>query len=120
MNKNFCSEKNVRGYFWIYRVGGALYDIFERDIFHHDNKKSAKVRKAEFLSVVSDEIYSPAMNGANLDMCKYPNLRLILKLAEKKRFSLIDFAFSHRFVFVLYGGISRRLRDLTERKVFKK
>ena len=125
LNKNFCSEKNVRGYFWIYRVGGALYDVFERDIFHHDNKKSAKVRKDEFLSIVSDEIYVPAMNGANADMCKYPNLRLILKLAVKRRFSLIDFAFSHRFVFVLYGGISRRLRDLgirslTERKAFKK
>lgn len=116
LNKSFCGEKNVREYFWIYRCGGALYDVFERDIFHRDNPKRRAARKKEFMRIVSDKVYAPAMKGANANVCTYPNLRLILKLAEKRNFALIGFAFAKRFVFVLYGGISRRLRDLGKRE----
>ncbi|UKI38149.1 MAG: hypothetical protein L6V93_09310 [Clostridiales bacterium] len=63
----------------------ALRHFLNAIFFHHDNKKSAKSAQGRiFLSVVSDEIYSPAMNGANLDMCKYPNLKAYIKARREK------------------------------------
>lgn len=44
------------------------------------------MRKAEFLSVVSDEIYSPAMNGANLDMMQISEFKAYIKARREKTF----------------------------------
>ena len=100
----FGNDKNVFESFHRYRCIGAIIDNFDRNIFHPDNPKSRKERKADLENLLSASPYKDALCYAN--ECETHRQRLILKLS--KSFAALDFAYKHPSVFKLYGGISRR------------
>ena len=109
----FSNDGKVSEYVAKYRCTSAVTDNFERNIFHKDNKKSYSERRADFLSLLSEEPYKGSLRYA--DEIENHKQRLVLKLAKRKWFFALDFAYRHALVFKLYGGISNRINKLKKR-----
>lgn len=110
LNEKYKNNLKVREYFALFRCASAITDNFERNIFHHDNPKSAAERKHDFDALLSCEPYNDLLKHIDVDKCANHKQRLVLKLAKKRLFFALDFAYKHKSVFIFYGGISRRLK----------
>ena len=109
LDEKFRGSDTAKAYFWQYRCAGAVMDNFKRNIFHKNNPGSARQRRAEFDLLVNSEPYRQAIEKFDLQRCEIHKTRFVMRLAKKKRFRLLDFLYRHDFVFVLYGGLMRRL-----------
>lgn len=109
LDEKFRGSDTAKAYFWQYRCAGAVMDNFKRNIFHKNNPGSARQRRAEFDLLVNSEPYRQAIEKFDLQRCEIHKTRFVMRLAKKKRFRLLDFSYRHDFVFVLYGGLMRRL-----------
>lgn len=116
IEENFAGDKNVFDSFLIYRIGGAICDNCERNIFHKDNPNGKNIRKKIFLKLANDKFYLKDVKKSDIQRCENHKLRLILKLTKSKNFFALDFAYSHKWVFSLYGGVMSRIKRLKRGK----
>ena len=103
-----------------YRVISLTLDGFRLNIFHKDNKKPKKVRKAEFIEFVETEPFKAAISEFDPDNCDWWGWRLPVYYAKKKKFSALEFAFKHEKLFGIYGGIDSRILKIKKRLLKRK
>ncbi len=108
----FQNDKTINHYFLKYRCCRAITDNFERDIFHKDNPKMRKQRKQDFLNLISSEPYKTAIEYTNIKNYENHRCRLALSLAKRRAFLLLEFIYKHDAVFKIYGGMSRRIKQI--------
>ncbi len=110
--KNMSNDREVNEDFIKYRCVYAMRDNFELNIFHRDNPKSYRNRKKDFSELLRSEPYRTAIESVNHREYSVYAVRLIVGLAQKKRFFMLDMCYRHDILFKLYGGIMHRINDL--------
>lgn len=108
LEENFKDDDKACEYFWKYRCTGAVLDNFERNIFHKKNKKTRRERKNDFERLLGSEPYKETLERFEPSDCEIHKTRLVMRLAKRRCFAMLDFSYRHNFVFVIYGGLKRR------------
>lgn len=115
IKNNFNESNAVMNEFLEYRCTRAVVDNFERNIFHRDNPKPRKERKAEFYSLLESEPYKTAVSSADVRALKENKTRLSVRLAQMRMFGTLELFYRHEVLFKIYGGLSHRLNRLKKR-----
>ena len=108
----FADNADVNASFQNNRLMSCVMDNMRLNIFHKDNPKSKKERKAEFLAFIEEEPYKSAIEG--FDAKAYDRLDWLLaaKLIRKKRFGVLDKLVSDDKVFSTCSGAYKRIAKL--------
>lgn len=90
-----------------YKLLHFLIERFSLDIFHSDNPKSAQKRKKDFCVVVDSKMYKDFFESFDYDSYNWNERKLVLKLASKKNFGLLDFMYKRPVSFRIYGRVKK-------------
>lgn len=112
LEKYFAGREDVGRKYMTYKIPSLVFREFKLNIFHKDNPRGYAHRKREFVIFLGQEPYRTAMDNIDLSKYKWRERALILKLAKKRCFFLLNFMFRHRLSFAIYGGVSNRLDKL--------
>lgn len=106
----YQNDKGVERLWKRYKLLLFMMDCFELDIFHKDNPKRPGVRKGEFIKFIQEKPFGDFLITFDFDSYDWNVRRLILMLAAKKRFAVLDFMYKFPITFKIYGKIKRYTR----------
>ena len=115
LEKLYNNAPEVKSAFYKYKTILIIIDNFRLNIFHKDNPNSKKQRKAEFLRFLESEPYKEFFESCDFTAYEWRERKLILTLARKKRFGLLDFMYKNPITFKIYGGLANRLSKIKGR-----
>lgn len=121
-----CDEKNlqrlyngdekIKNKLYKYKLILIITDNFRLNIFHKDNPKSKKERKADFLKFRESEPYAGFFENFDFSSYNWRERKLILKLAKNRRFEILDFMYKYPVTFKIYGWTANKLSGLKRGK----
>lgn len=93
-----------------YRCVFAVFDNFDRNLFHPQNPKPIGERKRAFDALLHAAPYDKAMACARPS--EYENHEAALKVFLTKRhmFFVLDFCYKNRLIVKIYGGLRHRIQ----------
>ncbi len=115
LEKLYNNDPKIKDALYKYKTILIIIDNFRLNIFHKDNPHSKKERKAEFLRFIKSEPYKDFFENCDFSSYEWRERKLILTLAKKEKFSLLDFMYKNPVTFKIYGGVTHRLLKLVKR-----
>ena len=106
----FNGDKKYMDLWRRYKLIHFLTVIFSLDIFHPDNPKSKSERKKDFLEVVDSRLYRDFFESFDFEAYGWNERKLILNLASRRKFALLDFMYKHPISFKIYGHIKKIIK----------
>lgn len=118
ITKRFEDAPSVIADFQKYRCVFAVFDNFDRNLFHPKNPKPIRVRKQAFDALLHTAPYDKAIENAKAS--EYENHEAAFKVFLTKRhmFLLLNFCYKNRLIFKIYGGVRHRIQKY-KRSVLK-
>lgn len=118
ITKRFEDAPSVIADFQKYRCVFAVFDNFDRNLFHPKNPKPIRVRKRAFDALLHTAPYDKAIENAKAS--EYENHEAAFKVFLTKRhmFLLLNFCYKNRLIFKIYGGVRHRIQKC-KRSVLK-
>lgn len=113
--KLYNNDEEMRKKLYKYKLIWIIVDNFRLNIFHADNPKSRRKRRADFQRFIGSEPYRSFFADFDFENYEWRERRLILRLAKHKKFAVLDFMYRHPQSFRLYGGAANRLARLAKR-----
>ncbi|MBQ7718637.1 MAG: glycosyltransferase [Clostridia bacterium] len=116
MQKVYPDDEEVKNLYKKNRMVVLVIDRLRLDIFHRNNPKPRKVRKAEFKKLLDTEPYKSTINEFDFGSPSSRWWMLPVEYARKRRFTLLKMCFKYDKLFHLIGkvkiSIAKKLKKI--------
>ena len=106
----FGGDEELRKQWGNYKLLHLIIDNFGLNIFHQKNPKPSKQRRRDFLDFAGREPYKSFFAEFDFDAYHWNERKLILKLAARKQYGILNFMYTFPISFRIYGGLKNRLK----------
>lgn len=107
MKSLYQNDKEVEQEWKKYKLILYIINFFELDVFHRDNPKSVREKKADFIGFITNEPFGEFFKTFDFSSYNWNERRLILMLAAGQRFGALDFMYRFPISFRIYGRIKK-------------
>ncbi len=107
--KCYPYDNDVKTRFYSHRLLSLTVDNMKLNLFHRDNPKTRRERKRDFLTFVETEPYKTAIQSFDPKASGRWGWALTIRLAQKKRFALLDLFMGSPKAYALLSGAYERL-----------
>ncbi len=110
LNTLFENDTEILSQWKKYKLIHYIINNFELNIFHKNNSETRKSRKAEFKKFIHSEPFCTFFKTFDFSSYEWHERRLILELASKEKFSVLDAMYKFPISFRLYGKAKNILK----------
>ena len=105
----YQSDRALERLWETYKLIHYAICFFELDVFHKDNPQKTSARKEAFIGFIQAEPFGEFLKTFDFSSYHWNERRLILMLAAKKQFAVLNFMYKNPVTFRIYGKIKKIL-----------
>ncbi len=114
LNTLFKNDAEILKQWRKYKLILYIINTFELNIFHKNNPEARKYRKAEFEKFIHNEPFCTFFKTFDFSSYEWHERRLILKLAAKEKFFVLDAMYKFPISFKIYGKAKNLLKTRSD------
>ncbi len=103
----YQNDRGIERLWRRYKLLFYLINFFELDVFHRDNPKKYVERRQDFIGFIQEKPFGDFFITFDFLSYDWNERKLILMLAAKRKFGVLNFMYRHPITFKIYGKIKK-------------